>query len=62
MLHDVEEGGDDAGDGLEGGGGLTPLLGVHHRPQRIVQYASPHRASPVVESAASAREEANHRP
>lgn len=42
IFHDPQEGDDDGGNGLEGGGGLPPPLRVHYRAERIVQNPSAH--------------------
>lgn len=54
VLHDVEEGDHDAGDGLQQRRRLPPPLRVHHRPQRVVQDPPPHPLSPRLAAAAAA--------
>lgn len=44
VLHDVEEGDHDAGDGLETRRRLSPPLRIHHGSQRVVQDPPPHRS------------------
>lgn len=55
VLHDVEEGDHDAGDGLELRRRLPPPLRVHHRAQRVVEDPPPHRSLDLLASSARSR-------